>query len=90
MAMIGCARQRHDSAAIRIEKLKIRGQQLHEFRAESDVELEVKPRIPGSSEQGKKIALFFKSSEPKTLHNNICSLVIFALTKFGNQRIMYI
>jgi hypothetical protein len=57
--MIGCARQRHDSAVNRIEKLKSRRQQLHEFRAEDAMALEVMPRNPEFSEQGKKFASFF-------------------------------
>jgi hypothetical protein len=46
MATIGCARQRHDSAAIRIEKLKNRGQRLTEIRAENHLALKVKPKSP--------------------------------------------
>jgi hypothetical protein len=78
MAMIGCARQRHDSAAIRNEKLKSRGYQQHEIRAEDNVAIGVKPKIPEFSEQGKKFAIFFISRQRKVLLNNICSLLIFA------------
>jgi hypothetical protein len=62
MAMIGCARRRHDSAVNRVEKLKSPGHQLHEFRAKNDVDLEVKAENPEFSERAKKFALFFKSS----------------------------
>jgi hypothetical protein len=90
MAAIGCGRQRHDSTVNRVEKLKSQRKLHRKIRAEGNVALEVKPKNPAVSEQGKKIANFFKSSQHNALRNNICSLVIFALTKFGNQRIMYI
>jgi hypothetical protein len=60
MATIGCARQRHDSAVNRIEKLKSQSRQQHEIRAESDVAPKIKPKNAEFERAREKILVFLK------------------------------